>query len=35
MHFYKSPWATLIDTYHKFLQMFSFVVAYWQAFKNA
>ncbi len=28
MHFCKFPWATLVDTYHKFLQTFSFVVAY-------
>ncbi len=35
MHFCKYPWATLIDTYHKFLQTFSSVVAYWQAFENA
>jgi hypothetical protein len=35
MHFYKSLWAILIDTYCKSLQMFSFVVVYWQALKNA
>jgi len=35
MHFYKSPWVTLIDTYLKPLQTFSFIVAYYHTFKNA
>jgi len=30
MHFCKSIWANLIDTYFKFLQTLSLVVAYWK-----
>jgi hypothetical protein len=41
MHFpipiypFQISWVTLINTYHKFLQSFFFVVPYWQALKNA
>jgi len=35
MHFHKSPWATLIETYCKPLQKNSSVVAYYHALKNA
>jgi hypothetical protein len=35
MHSYKSFWVNLINTYGKFLQKFSFVVACRQALENA
>jgi len=35
MHLCKSPCATLIGTYHKSLQTFSFILSYWEALENA
>jgi hypothetical protein len=34
MHFYKFAWVDLIDTYFKFLQTLSSVVAYWHALEK-
>jgi hypothetical protein len=34
MHFYKSTWSNIIDTYFKFLQTFSSIVAYWHALEK-
>ncbi len=34
MHFYKSAWVDLIDTYLKFLQTLSSIVAYWHTLEK-
>jgi len=33
MHFCKSPWLVLIETYCKYLQTFPSIVTYWHALK--